>query len=355
MRHNRVRFGAVAAAILLAVVFFGTGTDKAWSVEQTLAAMKQLETVHITGKHSCDGEIVDFQCWVRLSHDGSNRLRLRAQWESETVVVQGNTVYTYSPVKNVVEVLEGSTVKDLQYWYEGAGISPWLTGRLLETLRLVGRGWEQRVLTDPNTGKEQIVITCSHPPSNVSVSAVVDPETKLVLKAKLWRNLQRQGKPAFDAQMITYNPPIPDDYFEFQIPPGAVVVSRALFDQAEGLFHKEKKYAEAMELYWQVYNAYPTLNIGEEALMMVGICHAALGQHEKAIEVFQRTIREFPNLKGWIEATWFYLGGEFLRTGQKDKALDAFENCLAAGEGVRDPEAFPLKNARDFIARIKSQ
>jgi hypothetical protein len=37
------------------------------------------------------------------------------------------------------------------------------------------------------------------------------------------------------------------------------------------------------------------------------------------------------------------------------KALEAFENCLKAGEGVRDPGAFPLKDAREAIAGIKGR
>jgi outer membrane lipoprotein-sorting protein len=357
MRRNKVRFGAIAAALVLALVFLGTGTDKAWSVEQTLAAMKKIETVHITGKNLCGGKMVDFECWVRTPADDSDILRMRYQCGCErktTLVVQGDTVYEYRATENVVNILDGSKIEDLQYWYEGAMISPWLTGKLLETLRLVGRGWEQTTVTDPNTGQEQIQVTCSHPKSNVSALLVVDPETKLVLKAKLWKNLRREGQPQFDAQGIAYNPEIPDEFFEFKVPAGATVVSRTLFDQAENLFQK-KMYAEAMELYRQVYDTYPTLNIGEEALMMIGICHAGLGQHEKAIEVFQETIREFPDLKGWIDATWFYLGGEYLRTGQREKALDAFENCLAAGEGIRDPEKFPLKDAREFIAKLKGE
>jgi tetratricopeptide (TPR) repeat protein len=183
----------------------------------------------------------------------------------------------------------------------------------------------------------------------------VDPESKLVRRAKLWKNLQQQGKPMFDAQVFTYNPEIPENFFEFEIPPGATVVDQTLFDRADQLFHEDKKYAEAMELYWQVYNTYPTLSIGEEALMMIGICHDWLKQPEKAIEVFQKAIREFPNFKGWIESTWFYLGMEYLQIGQKEKALEAFENCLKAGEGIRDPERFPLKDAREAIARIKGQ
>jgi hypothetical protein len=357
MRRNRVRFGAIAAAILLAVIFFGTGTDKAWSVEQTLAAMKRIETVHITGMNRCGGKMVGFECWIRPPAESSGPLRLRYQCGCEkktTIMVQGNTVYEYRGRENVVNILDGSKIEDLQYWYEAVRLSPWLTGRLLETLRLIGHGWEQTIEADPDTGKQQIWVTCSHPKSNISVLLVVDPESKLILKARLWRNLQREGEPMFDAQVITYNPEVPDEFFEFQIPPGAIVVSRTLFDQAENLFQK-KKYAEAIELYWQVYDTYPTLNIGEEALMMIGVCHGWLGQHTDAIEVYQKAIREFPDLKGWIEATWFYLGCEYLETRQKEKALEAFGNCLAAGEGIRDPEKFPLKNAREVIAKLKGE
>lgn len=357
MRRKRVKFGAIAAALLLALVFFGTGTDKAWSVQQTLAAMKTIETMHITGKNLCGGKMVDFECWVRIPAGSSEPLRLRYQCGCErktSIFVQGDTVYEYHGKENAVTILNGSKIEDLQYWYEAVKLSPWLTGKLLETIELIGHGWQQTTETDPDTGKQQIVVTCSHPKSNISALLVVDPESKLVLKAKLWKNLQWAGQPMFDVQAIAYNPEVSKEFFEFQIPPGAIVVRRDLFDQAESLF-REKKYAEAMELYRQVYDMYPTLNIAEEALMMVGICHAALGQHEKAIEVFQRTIREFPNLKGWIEATWFYLGCEYRDAGQKGKAIEAFESCLAAGEGVRDPEKFPLKDAREILAALRGE
>jgi tetratricopeptide (TPR) repeat protein len=97
------------------------------------------------------------------------------------------------------------------------------------------------------------------------------------------------------------------------------------------------------------------MNIAETALMMIGICHGRLGQTEKAIEAFQKAVSEYPNLKGWIESTWFYLGCAYMDIGQKEKALDAFEKCLAAGQGVRKPDQFPLKDARENIAKIKGQ
>jgi len=364
MEKRRTRFAvAAAAAIVLAVVFFGRGTNKAWSMEQTIAALKKIETLHITGKNLCEGKLVDFECWVRLFGEGSDSLRMRYQCGCErktTVVVQGGTVYAYWPAGNVVRIMDGSKMEDLQYWYEGAKISPWLTGKLLETLKLIGRGWQQKVETDPNTGTEQIIVTCNHPPSNISALLVVDPQSKLVRQAKLWRNLRREGEPEFDAQAIVYNPEVPTEFFEFKIPPGATVLSKedgektqALFERAEQLFHQDKKYAEAIGLYQQVYDRYPQIGWGSTSLMMIGICHTHLGDHGKAIEFYQRALREHPT--GWEGVIQFYLGAAYLDNGQTQEALKAFENCLTDAEGKRGPDEFPVKDAREYIAKIKGK
>ena len=353
----------VAAAILLAIVFFGSGTDKAWSVEQTITAMKKIDTVHITGRTLCRGKPVDFDCWVRALAEGPDQLRMRYQCGCErktTLVVQGSTVYRYQPKENLVNILDGSQIEALQYWYEGAMISPWLTGKLIDTLKLIGRNWEQTTAIDPNTGQERILITCSHPKSNVSALLIVDPETKLVLKAKLWKNLQREGEPQFDAQTIVYNPEVPQGLFEFQVPPGAVVVtaeeeeqSLELFAQAQPLFHKEKKYAEAMALYRQIHEKYPHTGPGRAAAMMIGLCHEGLKQRSQTIAAYQRALEESP--EGLAGAVQFYLGRAYMDNGQMQEALKTFEDCLTAGEGIRDPKEFPLKDAREYIAKIKSQ
>ena len=44
-----------------------------------------------------------------------------------------------------------------------------------------------------------------------------------------------------------------------------------------------------------------------------------------------------------------------MKTGQKEKALEAFKNCLIMGEGVRQPGQFPLKHARIEIEKLKKR
>lgn len=229
VRGRRARFGAIAAAIIvLAMVLLGRGTNAAWSVEQTIAAMKKVKAIHITGWGICEGQPMTFNFWVQPPGEGVDSLRIRYQCgcrRRTLIVVQDHTMYRYFPAENSVTVGDCSQLEDLQYWYEAAKLSPWLTGKLLDVLKLVGHGWQQTPGTDPVTGREQIEVTCSHPPSNVSFLLVVDPQSKLVQRAKLWKNLTQAGEPLFDAQVFTYNPELPDGFFEFQIPEGATVVS----------------------------------------------------------------------------------------------------------------------------------
>jgi tetratricopeptide (TPR) repeat protein len=354
-----------AAAVLVAVfaiTFWDRGA--AWSVEQTIKAMNQLKTLHIKGLTYYGADLVNFECWVKGPDEKSDVLKMRYVSPKKTVVVQGDLVYEYWPYENkLVKVKDGSQYPDLQYWYEGAKLSPWLVGKALETLGRLVADLRQTVQTDPATGREQVIVTCSYRPSNTSFLLVVDNESKLIQKAKLWNNLHRDGKPDTYAQTFVFNEDLPDEFFGFEIPADATVVNEkdiveaeAVFDRAEHLFHNEKKYAEAMEIYQQVHDKFPEFNgLSSTSLMMVGLCHHRLGQPDKEIEAYQKSINEYPNLRGWVESTYYYLGRAYLDQRQKEKALEAFEKCLKAGQGVRKPDAFPLKDAREYIDKIKGQ
>ena len=119
----------------------------------------------------------------------------------------------------------------------------------------------------------------------------------------------------------------------------------------------EGKHAEAIDTYQQVYDRFPKLTNGvpaSTALCMMGSSYRKLGKPEKAVEVLRKQLTEYGYLKG-CESTYYSLGRAYLDMGEKDKALKAFEDCLALGTGRRDPEGFLLKNAREAIAQIKHE
>jgi tetratricopeptide (TPR) repeat protein len=88
--------------------------------------------------------------------------------------------------------------------------------------------------------------------------------------------------------------------------------------------------------------------------MMIGFCHNRLGQYDQEIEAYEQIISEYSRVHNF-SGVYFYLGRAYMERGQNDKAVEAFENCLTAGGGTTDPNTFPLKDARDYITRLKGQ
>ena len=127
-----------------------------------------------------------------------------------------------------------------------------------------------------------------------------------------------------------------------------------LLNRAEEL-NKEKNYSEALKIYEEIFTKYPNWNQSASALMMVGICYDNLGQKEKAIEYLEKASKEYPNLKGFSDTIFFYLGLAYYRVGQKDKAIEAMKKSVELGEGIRTPESFPYKNAKEWLAKIQSE
>jgi len=252
---------ATAAAVLVAVFVLTTldrSISTAWSVEQTIAAIERVKSLQIKGTAlwgpDSESELVNFNFWIRSPGENSEPLKMRFECEKRIVVVQDNVAYECWPHEKIARVKHGPGISDLKYWYKAAELSPWLTGKMLETLRLFSDDWNQTAQKDTDSGQEQIVVTCSYHPSNTSFLIVVDPKTKLMQTAKLWQNLKQAGEPDIDAQTFIYNKDISDELFE--IPPGMTIVnekeieeSKALFDKGENLFHSEKKYAEAIGIY----------------------------------------------------------------------------------------------------------
>ena len=366
MRTRAAKLTSVAAILAAAFIImtWGGSGSTAWSFEQTIEAIKRLRNLHITGVMDYWSEPVEFNCWIRCPDGESEPGAMRFECERLTMVarLEDETVYFYWPREKVVLITkQGREIEDLKFWYQAAQVSPWLTGKIVETLRLFTDDWKQTVVTDPAGGKEQVHVTCSYRPSNTSISFVVDTQTKLIERGKMWMNLQQKGKPQFDGQTVIYNQDVPDALFEFEIPPGVAVVTqedveeiRVLFKRAEDLFHKEKNYTEAMKLYRQVHDKCPHLSMAAEAVMMVGLCQRRLGQYDAEIQAYEQVISEYSHANNF-SAVYFYLGRACMERGQNDKALEAFESCLTANGGVGDPDKFPLKDAREYIAKIKGR
>jgi hypothetical protein len=362
MRTRTAKF-ATAVAILVAAFVLMT-LDKfsgtAWSVEQTIAAIQKLETLHIKGKcywgSDSDPEILDFDFWVQFPGEDSEELKMRFECDKRIVIVEGKTAYECRPKEKSVHIVDGSDFTELQIWYKSAEFSPWLTGKMFWVLRQFSEDWKEVVQYDPSTGKKQILVTCSYP-SDTTYSIVVDDESKLIQTATVVKN----GYPCVNAQTFTYNQEAPSD--AFKVPADYTISdvrgieeSRALYKHAGQLF-VEKKFAEALKLYQQGYDQYGSLDngqVGADMLYMVGMCYPEIGQFDKMVETFLKYIDKYSHLPGYDHA-YYCLGLAYEKLGQNEKALEAYEKCLLISDGINEPDQYSVKSAHKHIENIKAE
>ncbi len=376
MKSRRSRFAtaaALAAAVVLSVVVVDWLAPPAWAIGQTVKALKSVRSIVIRGVGYDDGTAVPFTFSIRRSRDGGEGLDIRVECEDQTTVVRGKKAWVYWPAKNVVNVYEDVTMsygmmRDLQWWYDVAAFNPWITGNVLAAAQHVFEDWEEVYGRDEHTGRDCVFVTCAYGAQS-RFWFVCDLETKLIVEAKYWNwsSPDPEGPPACHATSFAYNEDIDDAVFEFQMPEGVRIVdkekvrkieqeARVLSDRAERLL-MDGQYAEAIEVYQQVYDRFPDLTAGvpaSTALCMMGDAYRELGEPAKAVEILHRQLREYGHLEG-REYPYFSLGRAYLDLGDKEKALKAFQDCLAIGAGRHDPHQYPLKHAREYIERIKTE
>ena len=130
---------------------------------------------------------------------------------------------------------------------------------------------------------------------------------------------------------------------------------KIMLDEAEELF-KGKKFEEAIKAYQEVRDKYPDWKYAKHALMMIGLCYDWMGQKEKAIQTLEQSIQEYPDIRDFSPATFYYLGQMYASTGQKEKALETLKECVEICEKQElNPDRFPLKNARELIRKLEEE
>lgn len=119
---------------------------------------------------------------------------------------------------------------------------------------------------------------------------------------------------------------------------------------AEALF-QQGAYPAALAAYESIRATFPGWRYAEHASMMAGICHAKLGRLADALRVLEQTTREYPDLAGFSEATWFYLGDVYEERGRLADAAAAFRRTLAL-TGSRARSRFPAAAAAARLAEL---
>lgn len=376
MKNRRTKLATaamIAAAAVLSVAVMDWLVPPAWAIGQTIKALKGVRSIVIHGDGFDDGNVSPFTLSIRPPQDGGEGFDMRFECADQLIVVRGKKAWVHLADKNAVMIYDDVTtsygmMQDLQWWYDLAALNPWLTGKILAAAKHVTEDWEEVYGPDERTGRDCVFVTCTYKPES-KFWFVCDLETKLIVEAKYWNwsSPDPEGSPACHATSFTYNEDLDDALFDFQIPEDVRIIDKAKERKAEqearvlsdraGRLHREGKYAQAIDVYQQIYDRFPKLNNGvsaSTALEMMGRAYRQLGEPAKAVEVLQKLLAEYGYLEG-CESTYYVLGRAYLDTGDEDKALAAFEHCLVIGAERREPDQYTLKQAREQIRQLKGQ
>ncbi len=214
---------ATAAAIILGVALsisiLSNSTSPAWSIEQTIEALEEFNTLNMTGVMTESGKDFDFNLWAKANEDQSQSEAFLIEAENGRVIwVQENSTYHYEPNTNTVIISSPGNK---------ACLNPWPGSKFFQRFQQMHGGLlEITYGKDSISGRDRIFIRGSHTDDHGHKSwwVELDAKTKLPVSLKQWDNLYHEGKPNIYAKKITYYQELPNETFIFAIPEGAKIV-----------------------------------------------------------------------------------------------------------------------------------
>ncbi|NQV31452.1 MAG: hypothetical protein HQ515_02105, partial [Phycisphaeraceae bacterium] len=189
MLNHRMQTATVLAVALSVVggLWWG-GTNDAWALEQVLTALEKVKSIHIQGTilYGRDYEPMPCELWVQAPGEDSGPLRIRVECRKRIYIIEGERAFECLPDEGIIRTKYGPDMKDFKYWYDMATYSPWFTSRMVRTLKNVFSDWEQKVVVDPKTKQERILVSCQYVPTDIFLQVEIDGSSHLITNAKLY-------------------------------------------------------------------------------------------------------------------------------------------------------------------------
>lgn len=218
MKSKITKFSA-AAVIIMAVVLSISLWDKsipaAYAVDQTIDAMRNVTTFHccIT---TFTGERMEM--WSKINQEtGENEYFYIDNPETEITATPDET-YMYNKNKNVVIHLKGG----------GHVKSDIRLGRFIEDMVDAAKSINGKVqIKSHDTDGEKSVILLVIETDKMTIESMIDPDTKLPISMHFKPMGEPQpGQIGQSIDEMSYNEPLPEGIFEFEIPEGAQVIEQ---------------------------------------------------------------------------------------------------------------------------------
>lgn len=218
-KSTRFAFSTLALTAVLVATMLKTSTVTAWSMDETIAALRKYRGIFMVGRGLGQTRDSVFMVWGRANPSGTASEACLLISDGNQVWAKDNVTHFYSPSEKRVLVDPATT----------AFLSPWFGPKLFGMMAKMGDGKARRS-TDAETGQDRVALTCSlqgaHGPRSYQIE--FDPVTKLPTSLKQWDNLKRHGKPAFHAEQILYLEDVSEEIFKVRVPADVRFIPKAL-------------------------------------------------------------------------------------------------------------------------------
>ncbi len=220
---SRITKLTTAAALFIAVIaglsILSITSKPAWAIEQTIEALRHIKSVHLTGHvYYPDRGESTFKIWTRPNsknpavagdlryQEGDNHVSAASE--------EKNLTYVYTELKTggVVYISNGLNRQ----------CDPFPGSDLFEQCKKRAQNWQEQYRKDEVTGRNSVFVTFEGPAVNMAKYWLIqfDLESKFPVRAGVWWDEHREGKPHYEYSFIEYNPELPADFFDFEIPAG---------------------------------------------------------------------------------------------------------------------------------------
>lgn len=242
--NSRITKLATAAVLILAVVLGVTLIDRsatpAYAVDQTIAAIQTIRTLHIraTGDEHGKGKKEYGECWIK--YDATGRLTdLRVDvyegGEAQYYLVWNNGVEKiWKPLQNRLFIYRVNYAEEKVQGFLKHYDPKFMQQKLHDAIR---NKEQYNVTIDDSEHENLIYVEVLDRDNQSRLELLVDPDTKLVTQLDEY-DLDEQGeKFKMRVEFMAYNQPIDPELFEFNDIPEDVLV----IDKARTLFGIKKE------------------------------------------------------------------------------------------------------------------
>ena len=215
MKSNITKFATAAIiviAVIISVSFLNRTGSVAYSIEQTIEAMKKVYTLHAFGRMD-DGS--EYECFVELPQDISDLPNIYLSLPSQLIVSTPQWSYKYNKQDNSLQTLNGDYLQAranfsniIEWLYEEA-VVPGLCNMTLEQIK----GPDGNPLI-------QMKLT-----GEIEAIFLIDMQTKLLVGAEIFSG-ETGDYVIRTIDKIIYNEDLSEGIFDFVIPEGAKVIEQ---------------------------------------------------------------------------------------------------------------------------------